>query len=242
VSKEKHRFYAPPDSFSENGVLLSEDESRHALKVLRVEEGERITVIDGVGGTFLVEVGPVTRKRVSGLIIERTENEGESGSPMHIALSILNQPARWETFLEKAVELGCSRITPLISQRTQSPRLKMRRMHSIVISALKQSGRSRMPQLDEPTKLDDLLEVGEGMRIICHESSPDAKRLDQILGEQAPGASTTALIGPEGGFSEGEVARANEQGWTTVWLGPRRLRAETAAITVAATISQHLDG
>lgn len=223
-------------------MLLSEDESRHALKVLRVEEGERITVVDGIGGTFLVKVGPIMRKRISGLIVERTENEGESGRPMHIALSILNQPARWETFLEKAVELGCSRITPLISERTQSPRLKMRRMHAIVISALKQSGRSRMPQLDDPTKLSEVLETAEGTRIICHESSPEAKRLDQILGEQALDASMTAVIGPEGGFSEGEIARANELGWTTVWLGPRRLRAETAAMTVAATVSQHLGG
>ena len=238
MSKEKHRFYAPPDSFSENGVLLTEDESRHALKVLRVEEGERITVLDGVGGTFLVEVGPVIRKRVSGLILERTEDEGESGYSMHIALGILNQPARWETFLEKAVELGCTRITPLVSERSQSSRLKMNRMHNIVISALKQSGRSRLPKLEEPTKLDAVLREAEGTRIICHEASPDAGRLDQILGEKASIEPLTALVGPEGGFSDSEVARANEHGWTTVWLGPRRLRAETAAITVAATISQ----
>lgn len=239
MSKEKHRFYAPPESFSKDGVLLSEEESRHAMKVLRVQLGDRITVVDGAGGTFAVEIDAITKRRVSGRIVDRTAEEGESRSALHIALGILNQPARWETFLEKAVELGCTRVTPLVSERTQSSRIKMRRLQHIAISALKQSGRSRLPQLDEPTPFGQLIAEVDGPRIICHESSSDALRLADVSGE---GEGLTALVGPEGGFSDEEVLKANNNGWKTVWLGQRRLRAETAAITVAAAISQLSEG
>lgn len=214
--------------------MLSEDESRHAQKVLRIQIGDTITVVDGIGGTYLVEVSSIARA-VHGRILQKTDDEGEPKAALHIALGILHQPARWETFLEKAVELGCTRITPVITQRTQSSRLKMRRLHQIMVSALKQSGRSRLPILDEPMAFETAVSMTNGTRIICHEATSDARR----LGEMLPGeGGFSALIGPEGGFSDDEVALANRYGWETVWLGPRRLRAETAAITVAAAVSQ----
>lgn len=207
------------------------------MKVLRVQVGDLITVVDGAGGTFSVEVGDIARKRVSGRIVQRVMGEGEPDAALHIALGILNQPARWETFLEKAVELGCTRITPLVSARTQLSRVKMRRLQHIAVSALKQCGRSRLPILDEPMAFGELVSAVQGPRIICHESLPDAKRLIDVLGDE--GAGLTVLIGPEGGFSDQEVADANGAGWQTVWLGSRRLRAETAAIAVAAAVSQY---
>ena len=235
MSKEKHRFYAPPEDFSGESVCLSEEESRHARKVLRVQEGDLITVVDGMGATCLVEVTMLSPV-VAGNVRERKEDVGESAYSLHIALGILHQPGRWETFLEKAVELGCTRITPLTSERTQSSRLKMRRLHHILVSALKQSGRSRLPRLDEPTSFEDILRQGEATRIICHEASPDARPLRDVLGKEK---GLSVLIGPEGGFSDGEVAMAGQHGWETVWLGPRRLRAETAAMAVAAATSLH---
>lgn len=237
MSKEKHRFFAPPGAFSGDVVILSEDESRHARKVLRVQAGDAITVVDGQGGTYLVEVTDAGRA-VSGRAVEKTLDEGEPSVGLHVALGTLHQPARWETFLEKAVELGCTRITPLMTERTQSSRLKMRRLEHIVVSALKQSGRSRLPVLDEPMALEDVLVQGQANRIICHEATPDARRLDEVMGSLKGDGGMSVLIGPEGGFSDDEVALANGNGWETVWLGPRRLRAETAAMAVAAAVSQ----
>ncbi|MGB1049780.1 MAG: RsmE family RNA methyltransferase [Rhodothermales bacterium] len=238
MSKEKHRFYAPPESFSGQDVVLSEDESRHARKVLRVVVGDWITVVDGVGGTHRVRITEVGKKLVAGEVTSSTKDGGEPLRSMHIALGILHQPARWETFLEKAVELGCTRITPMVTARTQKVRLKRGRLQQIMISALKQSGRSRLPQLDEPTVFEDLLSSSPGIRLLCHESSPDAPTLPALLSQTEADQHLVILIGPEGGFTEDEVILASGAGWETVWLGSRRLRAETAALTVAAIVSQ----
>ena len=127
MSKEKHRFYAPPEAITGSAVTLSEEESRHARKVLRVVEGDQITVVDGAGGTHLVRINEVGKKQVSGEILTTRMDEGEPDRSLHIALGILHQPARWETFLEKAVELGCTRITPMVTARTQKTRLRRSR-------------------------------------------------------------------------------------------------------------------
>lgn len=218
---------------------LSEEESRHARKVLRVVEGDRITVVDGVGGTHVVRITQVGKRSVAGAVESSRSEEGEPVRALHIALGILHQPARWETFLEKAVELGCTRVTPMITARTQKTRMKQHRLQQIMISALKQSGRSRLPILDEPTDFADVLSSGAEVRVLCHESSPDAPTLTALLSGDAEDAGLAVLIGPEGGFSDEEVAQAEGHGWKTVWLGARRLRAETAAVTVAAVVSQY---
>ncbi len=237
MSKEKHRFYAPSEAFSGDQVVLPEDEGKHALKVLRVVEGDQITVTDGEGGTYRVRIDSTAGKQVAGTVLSRTENEGEPEGGLHIALGVLHQPARWETFLEKAVELGCTRITPMITERTQTSRLKDRRLHQIMISAMKQSGRSRLPILDAPTEFAALLDVEAKKRVICHEARPDGVQLPELVASMQPSDDLVALIGPEGGFSEGEVRMAEEKGWTTVWLGKRRLRAETAAMAVVSMAS-----
>ena len=239
MSKEKHRFYAPPESFRGSQVELSEEESRHARKVLRVAEGDVITVVDGEGGTHTVRILEVGKRSVTGTVESSSSEEGEPNHPLHIALGILHQPARWETFLEKAVELGCTRITPMITARTQKARLKPLRLEQIMISALKQSGRSRLPILDEPTDFSAVLSAVADIRLLCHESSSEAPTLPALLSEASVGDAVAVLIGPEGGFSEEEVMHAEAEGWRTVWLGARRLRAETAAMTVAAVVSQH---
>lgn len=240
MNKPKHRFFAPPDAVSEDGIVLGEEEARHAGKVLRLSVGERILVVDGAGATHEVELDSVSGKRVSGRILSTEWNTGEPHSELHIALAILHQPARWETFLEKAVELGCTRITPMITARTQQGRLKARRLESIMISALKQCERSRLPQLDEPTPLVDLLSLEGSLRAICHEALADGSSLAELLSgnEGLSAGPRRVLIGPEGGFSEEEVALAREAGWTPVWLGSRRLRAETAAMLAASVLSQ----
>jgi len=220
-------------------VRLSEDESRHARKVLRVREEDLITVVDGAGGTHRVRVTEVGKKHVVGISEHRSEGEGEPARSLHIGLGILHQPARWETFLEKAVELGCTRVTPLQTERSQTSRLKRHRLEQIMISAMKQSGRSRLPVLDDPAPLDTLLGMEAGIRILCHEASSDARSPGQVLQDAEKDDGVIVLIGPEGGFSDDEVAKAAEAGWETVWLGSRRLRAETAAMTVAAVVSQY---
>ena len=236
----KHRFFASPGDCVDGVVVLSEDESRHATRVLRLGPGDAIVVVDGEGMTHRVSLDDVGGKRVRGTILSSEQDAGEPRRSLHIGLAVLHQAARWETFLEKAVELGCTRITPLITKRTQHSRMKERRLRNIMVSALKQSERSRLPILDEPTPLDRVLGEEAGMRAICHEAVPDGERLAVWMQQQDPDGTEDCivLIGPEGGFTDAEVQQAASAGWTPVWMGSRRLRAETAAMVAAAVLSQ----
>ena len=144
-STEKHRFYAPPDQIAGDVAVFTEEESRHVIKVLRLGVGDVVTVVNGDGLTCRAELEMISKRSVLARILERKEEVGEPSFDLHIGLSVLNQPTRWETFLEKAVENGCTRITPLVSQRTQKVKFNRRRLESILVSALKQSERSRLP-------------------------------------------------------------------------------------------------
>ena len=239
MQQPKHRFFAPPESVTAGRVELGEEDARHAGKVLRLNEGDRILVVDGAGATHEVVLETVSGKRVVGEILSTRQDVGEPRCELHIALAVLHQPARWETFLEKAVEIGCTRITPLLTARTQQGRLKARRLENIMISALKQSERSRLPKLDEPTPLDEVLGLDGSLRLICHEALTDGSTLAGVLSnKESLSGARRVLIGPEGGFTDEEVERARAAGWTAVWLGERRLRAETAAMLSAAVLSQ----
>ena len=234
----KHRFFASLSAFSDGEVQLSEEESRHASKVLRQGPGDRIEVVDGEGNAHEVELVDVAPQRVTGRILQTIKDKGEPANELHLCLAGLHQAARWETFLEKAIELGCTRITPLVTQRSQHGRLKDRRLQNIMISALKQSERSRLPQLDEPTALADVLQEPGETRLICHEALSDGTTLQNMIANGLPHGPRRVLIGPEGGFTEDEVQAARTAGWTPVWLGERRLRAETAAMLMASVWSQ----
>ena len=240
MQRPKHRFYAPPSAASVDRVILGEEEARHAIKVLRLSVGDRILVVDGFGATHEVELDAVSGKQVAGRILSTVHEAGEPRNQLHLALAVLHQPARWETFLEKAVELGCTRITPLVTERTQQGRLKARRLENIMVSALKQCERSRLPQLDDPMSLEAVLALDGSLRLICHEALSDGRTLADLLAgvDGPPEGPRRVLIGPEGGFTDGEVERARRANWTRVWLGPRRLRAETAAMVAASVLSQ----
>ena len=245
MNTSKHRFYVPPTSISGTSVAFSQEEARHATRVLRLEEGDEVTVVDGEGWTYLVSIESIQKRGLIGLIKEKWEDLGEATFKLHVGLAVLKQSARWESFLEKAVESGCTRISPVLSERTQVSRNKFnrRRVESILVGSLKQSERSRLPELDDPIELAALLAEDGSLRLIFHESLHQGKRLGKLLMEVTPEDSTEIklLVGPEGGFSESEVEKAIDSGWIPVWLGKRRLRAETAAIIAISMVAQIID-
>ena len=108
-----------------------------------------------------------------------------------------------------------------------------------MIAAVKQSGRSRIPTLDEPTQLEDITPDEADCKIICHEQSSESERLLDVLAGKP--STVSMLIGPEGGFSQEEITEARAKGWKEVWLGERRLRTETAAIAALAIANQYLE-
>jgi len=237
-------FYAPPSAFREpDYVELPEEEAAHAVQVLRKRPGDEIVVVDGDGGWYRVRLDQLDRRKAAGKILERRREVGEPVYALSIGLSLLKSRQRFETFLEKAVELGVGEVVPLMTHRTEQRRFRVERARKILLAAMKQSGRSRLVRLAEPQPLADVLRYnnvapgsGQALTLIGHERTAPEHSLSLALAGQPSARTIRILIGPEGGFTEEEVAQARQAGYAPVSLGPRRLRAETAALVAASTV------
>ncbi len=228
-------FYAPPDAIRGDRITLPDDEAHHASRVLRKQTGDVVEIVDGERGWYRIRLDQVHKSRVAGTIIERCERFGEPDYDLTIGMALLKKTARFETFLEKAVELGVRRVIPLITERTEKRQVRDSRARHILVAAMKQCGRSRLLELTEPMPLGALLATAPPpAAFICHEREEPGNTLMNRLPIDA--RALQILIGPEGGFSPDEIEAAASSGYCTVSLGPRRLRAETAAMAAAAAV------
>lgn len=233
---ETTSFYAPPECFRDRWVTLPEEEAHHAANVLRGAAGEEVIVVDGEGGWYRVRLETLDKNHVTGVVLEEQREVGEPSYELTIGIALLKNRRRFETFLEKAVELGVRRILPLDTERTEKQRLRMDRAERIMIAALKQTRRSRLPTLQPVQSLEEVLQTSAtGISVICHEQADRSATLGHVLDGRLD-APIQVLIGPEGGFSGSEIEQARRKGWQLASLGCRRLRAETAGITVAAAV------
>jgi len=221
----KHRFHVP-DVLKSGTTIALDAEERHHARVLRVREGEEVEVFDALGKNYLARF----ESAESIAILRETENR-EPRTENHLAISII-QPEKFEFVLQKGTELGVRSFIPLITDRIEVRierlRGKEERWKKIVLEAVKQSGRSQIPSIEPAMKFDDAI-AREGTKIVF-----DA---DVQTGHRPPATETTLFIGPEGGFSERELQLARESGASFERLGPRRLRAETAAIVALAIVA-----
>jgi len=220
----KHRFYVDANLTSGTTVALSRDELHHA-HVVRVRAGEEVEVFNGRGAAF------VARYSAEGLEITGVAPDREARTALHLAMAIINLD-KFDIVLQKATELGVRSIIPLVTDRVEIRaeryRGKTERWRKIVFEAVKQSGRSVIPIIEEPAAFGDVV-TREGLKIVF-----DA---DQQSADWEPGNEATLFIGPEGGWSEDELRLAREQGCAFQRLGVRRLRAETAAIVATALVA-----
>lgn len=230
-------FYVPPSLIQGNRLQLPEDEARHAVRVLRKRAGDEIAVVDGAGSWHRVRLDHTGKDRAAGTILETRQGVGEPSYHLTVGLGLLKNRNRFETFLEKAVELGVRRIIPLHTNRTEKESLKERRAENILVAAMKQCGRSRLPELTDPMALPTALNASECDQVlICHGRAPAERSLHRVVAEVSGDARILVLVGPEGGFSEEEVRSVQAKGGIPVLLGRRRLRAETAAVVAAAAV------
>jgi 16S rRNA (uracil1498-N3)-methyltransferase len=219
-----HRFFVP-DGIEIGAAIALSDEERHHARVLRVREGEEVEVFDARGRNF------VARFSKDGVVVLRETVNREPATAIHLAMSII-QLDKFELVLQKATELGVRSFIPLITDRMElrieRVRGKEERWRKIVLEAVKQSGRSRIPPIEPPIKFDEAI-ARQGSRIVF-----DADAQPSTTDNRQP---TTIFIGPEGSFSERELDVARNAGATFERLGPRRLRAETAALAAVTIIS-----
>ena len=224
-------YYAPPRQISGDEIILEGDESAHLVRVMRKRSGEDILVADGTGMAYSAKIIATERRRTICRIIARHPQHNEPPHHLTLAVGLTKNPSRFDTLVEKTTEIGVARIIPLLTQRTIRHAPRSERWRAIALAAMKQSGRSRLPELDEPASLIKVLsEFNNTTAAILHEgaSGPSLKGLDPVPG--------FVLIGPEGGFTDEELQEALDRGCRMASLGVRRLRTETAAVAAAALI------
>jgi 16S rRNA (uracil1498-N3)-methyltransferase len=229
-------FYVPPSAVRGQRVVLPEEETHHLQSVLRAQAGDEIVVVDGEGGWHRLRIDHLGSDQVVGTIQETRQDVGEPDVHVTVGMGLLTKRSRFETFVEKAVELGVGRIVPLHTRHTEPETLRRERVRNVMIAALKQCRRSRLPALAEPQSLDAVLDAtAADVRLLC-DGAPDRPPLSQAVGELEAAAQVLVLVGPEGGFAPKEVEGAEAAGCTPVSLGPRRLRAETAGLAAVNAV------
>ena len=213
---------------------LSEEDSGHAVRVLRHREGDEVTVVDGLGRFYRCAIAAAHPKYCQLQILEVTE---ERHWPYRVELAIAptKNLDRMEWWIEKATEMGLDAFIPLKTRFSERKELKTDRLRRIAVSAMKQSLKATLPEVREMTDIQVFLkEPFEGQKFIAHCMKDEPRKL--LSHEVKPGTAVRVLIGPEGDFSPEEVSLAIQQGYVPVSLGEQRLRTETAALASVHTI------
>jgi 16S rRNA (uracil1498-N3)-methyltransferase len=245
-----HRFYLPPEACGGAILTLRDQEARHALQVLRLQQGEQVTVLDGQGGHRLCEVRDTARHRV-----ELEVRQHRSIPPLPYRLTLLQAIPKGKTFdtiVQKATELGAWRIVPLVSERVvtriegASARQKVEHWQRTAIEAIKQCGSTWLPQIDPPQPLRQCLErpEREDLSLVASlQSGSDHPRrvLQTFRAQHGRAPQTVAVwIGPEGDFTPAELEAIQSSGAVPVTLGSLVLRADTAALYCLSILSYEL--
>jgi 16S rRNA (uracil1498-N3)-methyltransferase len=228
-----HLFYEP--HITGNTVDLNEEESHHALKVLRLKVGDTVRLSDGKGAFYDAEIASTTGKK-AGLLITAKQEQTSPKANLHIAMAPTKSIERFEFFLEKATETGIDTITPLVCDRSERRQIREDRLEKVIVSAAKQSLKAWMPVFDPLTpfvKFVNSTTLPQHKYIAwCDEG--EKKQLRDIV---TPGTDILVLIGPEGDFTPAEVQEAIKAGFVPITLGDTRLRTETAGIFVASVFN-----
>lgn len=233
---DKTIFYAPD---IQHNNTLPQDESAHCVRVLRKKEGDAILVTDGKGHFFDAEIVEAHQKHCVVNILQTITEPKPWSNYLHIAFAPTKNLDRIEWFAEKATEIGIDHLTPLLCRYSERKEVKLPRIEKILVSAMKQSQKAVLPQLDEMTPfLTFIKKPFDGQKFIAHCYLQEKQLLKTIYNIKG---NVLILIGPEGDFSEQEVQEAIKCGFEPISLGESRLRAETAALVACNTI-QILNG
>lgn len=219
-----HLFYVPELTPTTKSIYLSEDESKHACRVLRLKMNDEVSLLDGVGGVYHARIEEDNPKKCLLQIITVTQ-ETQPAHEVHIAIAPTKNMDRIEWFVEKATEIGMTELTLLICDHSERKIVKIERLEKILISAMKQSKRTFIPKLNAVVTFSEFMKQHtQGALAHCEEG--EKKSLQTVC----RASNYPILIGPEGDFSSKEIAAAKTNGFDFVVLGNTRLRTETAGL------------
>jgi 16S rRNA (uracil1498-N3)-methyltransferase len=242
---QRHRFYAPPTQFTATTVSLDADEAHHLSRALRLGEGDHVFVFDGAGSEWECEVARIGKREIVLNLLRQLTDFVESPLDLTLAQALVKGD-KFDWIVQKATELGVTRIVPLITEHSDIRRAeeragqKLQRWRRISLEALKQCGRRRLVEICEPVSFDDFCESAQRSHCLIF-----TERGGHSLGEVSAGLQgvnrLSVCVASEGGWSDQELQKAEANNFFAVHLGSRILRTETAAI-VAVALAQHLFG
>lgn len=218
---------------ADNTVQPAPETARHMIQVLRMKTGDRLWLTNGAGLRAMCSIQEVLKRDVL-LQVLQVEKVSPPLRTVTLGVSLLHNTSRFEWLLEKATELGVSRILPLICARTEKQHFRRQRAESILISAMLQSKQSRLPEMPDPVKWKDFITTTQvENRFIAH--CIDTEK-SEALSNVKPEGDCIILIGPEGDFTPQEVKEAMQLNFKPVALGNTRLRSETSAIAALSVL------
>jgi 16S rRNA (uracil1498-N3)-methyltransferase len=227
-------FYEPQLSNIVSTYILSEETSKHCVQVLRMKEGDRIDLTNGMGVIFESIITNAHKKSATVQI----QNQKSIVAPVQkitLGISLLKNAVRLEWLLEKATEMGVHAIIPLLCERTIHERFKQDRMQNILQSAMIQSQQAWLPNLHTPTAFDEFIHTTQAsQKLIAHCEPTQKKSIKEINASN----DCILLIGPEGDFSPNEIEQAVKQQFQAIHLGNTRLRTETAGIFALSVLKK----
>lgn len=233
------RIFTQQPLASNTTLELEAGPAHHVAKVLRMQAGRELVLFNGEGGEYAAVIAEAGKRSVTVSVGEFSSPETESPLGTELAIG-MSRGERMDWVIQKATELGVSRIQPLFTERTEvklsGDRLEKRLQHwqQTIISACEQCQRNRLPDLREPLALPRYLEACDtAARYVLHH------RTDQQLKETAKPESVCLLVGPEGGLSDNEILLAQSHEFKALALGPRVMRTETAPVAALAVMQFH---
>ena len=259
---QRRRFYAAPEAIGESAIHLSRDESHHLARVLRLHAGDEAFAFDGCGREYRCRVAASDAHQARLEVIEALTDRVES--PLDLTLGqALAKGEKFDLIVQKATELGVRRIAPLVTENTdvrlsdERAEKRAERWRRIALEALKQSSGRRLVEIPQPMALVDFLDSitpGKGLRTPTTRAADErpappallvfsergGASINEALGQTSHAQPVFACVGPEGGWSEVEIEGFVARGASFVTLGPRTLRAETAALVAVALIQHRL--
>jgi len=240
-----NRFFVPASSFEGGLVRLSREQAHQVRQVLRLEPGDTVVVLDDRGAEYEVTLTEVGQKEASGQVTNKREATGEPKVQLTLFQSLLIRE-KFEWVLQKATEVGVAQIVPVLTARglvrtKQIEDNKLDRWQRILTEAAEQAHRGRIPRIEPVIPFDDVFSRFVGFdRFLIAAPSETVSLREALRGIGRSDPSIALLIGPEGGFTDEEVALARDKGAMAVGLGPRILRTETAAVVACALIFYEL--